>query len=228
MMKKIFLNQWKKAKQKNDNNILNLCNKDHNAKILDLGCDDGTWTLKLGEKVNTKNLFGIEINNIAVEIARNKGINVKKGNLNKKFPFPSNFFDVVHSNQVIEHLDNPDIFLEEIFRVLKPKGYVIISTENISALDNLVSMFLGQQAFSQHISSKWHIGNKLSPHYGNKMGLGSWTHKIIFSYFGIQQLIQKYQFKSIIIKGAGHFPLPLFFDKIDPIHCHFITVRAMK
>lgn len=40
-------------------------------------------------------------------------------------------FDVVVSFQVIEHINNDRLFLEEIYRVLKPGGTVIISTPNI-------------------------------------------------------------------------------------------------
>lgn len=49
------------AKNDNDKNILGLLEKNSNARLMDLGCDDGKWTLRLGEKVCTKNLFGIDI-----------------------------------------------------------------------------------------------------------------------------------------------------------------------
>ena len=40
-------------------------------------------------------------------------------------PFEDNYFDVVFSKSVIEHFHNPEILVEEIFRVLKPGGLVI-------------------------------------------------------------------------------------------------------
>ncbi len=42
-----------------------------------------------------------------------------------------NSFDRVVSFQVIEHIQNDKLFLEEIYRVLKPGGFAIISTPNI-------------------------------------------------------------------------------------------------
>lgn len=43
------------------------------------------------------------------------------------FPFEDASFDGVISNQVLEHVFNPDEFLNEIFRVLKPQGKLLIS-----------------------------------------------------------------------------------------------------
>lgn len=55
---------------------------------------------------------------------------VKKCDVDKqKFPFPSNFFDIVYSGGVFEHLTNPLFFLKESKRVLKPKGKIILKTD---------------------------------------------------------------------------------------------------
>ena len=43
----------------------------------------------------------------------------------------SDQFDTVVSFQVIEHIENDRLFLQEIYRVLKPGGKAIISTPNI-------------------------------------------------------------------------------------------------
>lgn len=46
------------------------------------------------------------------------------------FSVSSNKFDVVVSFQVIEHIKNDRLFLQEIYRVLKPGGIALISTPN--------------------------------------------------------------------------------------------------
>jgi 2-polyprenyl-3-methyl-5-hydroxy-6-metoxy-1,4-benzoquinol methylase len=48
------------------------------------------------------------------------------------FPLPDNSFDVVFTKSVIEHVENWEQFLSEIFRVLKPGGSVIVMTPNWS------------------------------------------------------------------------------------------------
>jgi len=45
----------------------------------------------------------------------------------KVFPFTDCFFDYVISNQVLEHVLEPEQLMEEIYRVLKPKGLLLIT-----------------------------------------------------------------------------------------------------
>jgi len=42
------------------------------------------------------------------------------------FPFPDQSFDSVVCNKVFEHVFTPDLFLSEIFRVLKPEGQLLL------------------------------------------------------------------------------------------------------
>ena len=44
--------------------------------------------------------------------------------------FPANTFDLVFSDNVLEHVEKPDTFLEEIHRILKPGGLLITKTPN--------------------------------------------------------------------------------------------------
>lgn len=40
-------------------------------------------------------------------------------------PFPDNSFDVIYNKSFMEHLNHPDIFLREAFRILKPGGMIL-------------------------------------------------------------------------------------------------------
>ncbi|OGK20792.1 hypothetical protein A3C98_02630 [Candidatus Roizmanbacteria bacterium RIFCSPHIGHO2_02_FULL_37_15] len=227
LLKKFLLHLWLSAGSKNQQNIIDLCETDNNARFVDLGCDDGKWTMKVAKKINTKLVFGLDFSKKQLQKAGNLGIKTAKGDLNEILPYRSNFFAVVHSNQVIEHLVNTDNFVSEIYRILKPGGYAIVSTENLSSWHNIIALILGWQAFSQHISKLYHIGNPFSPHYEKKLKSG-WTHNIIFTYFGLQKLFIKYGFIVEELKGAGYYPLPNFIARLDPRHAHFITIKARK
>jgi len=229
-MKKIFSRMYENARRLNDRNILKLLQKKSDCNLLDLGCDDGTWTMQLANMLDTKNIFGIEVVDDRIKIAESKNIKVIKSDLNRTFPYESDFFDVVHANQVIEHITNLDNFIKEIRRVLKPGGYAIISTENASSWHNIFASIMGWQIFSltNVICIKGGIGNPWALHRGTSSGLESWTHKTIFNYLGLIEIFEAYQFVKGDILGSGYHPLPAMFGSIDKRHAHFLAIKVFK
>ncbi|MCB9790662.1 class I SAM-dependent methyltransferase [Candidatus Nomurabacteria bacterium] len=114
-LKKMFFNALELDKR----NIIDLLEPNPSAKLLDLGCDDGEWTKKLANIVGTEDYHGLDIVGERLQIAaKENGVQTKLGNLNQGLPWENNTFDVVHSNQVFEHLCDLDQFISEIYRVL--------------------------------------------------------------------------------------------------------------
>lgn len=229
-MKKILNNLYNEASQMNRKNILSLIEVNSSGSILDLGCDEGTWTLELAKKMNSKNIYGVEIVDERSILAMEKGIHVEKSDLNLTFPFDDESFDVIHANQVIEHIGQLDNFISEISRVLKSNGYAIISSENGSSWCNIIAAICGWQIFSltNMSSKKSGIGNPLALHRNEDINLSSWTHKTIFNYRGFKEIFEAYGFKVESIKGSGYFPLPGVIGTIDVRHSHFITIKIRK
>jgi 2-polyprenyl-3-methyl-5-hydroxy-6-metoxy-1,4-benzoquinol methylase len=229
-MKKILDKIYKNAAALNFNNINSLLEKNSSALFLDLGCDDGELSMKLAEKIGTKNIYGAEIVQERLSEAESRGIKVKKINLNNKFDYENNYFDVIHANQVIEHLTDSDNFVSEIYRILKIGGYAIISTENASSWCNIFSSIMGWQIFSltNFSSEKPSIGNPLSIHRGEKSNLSSWNHVRIYNIYGLKDYFEAFGFKTEAIKGAGYFPLPAILGCLDKTHSHFITFKIRK
>lgn len=48
-------------------------------------------------------------------------------------PYPDDYFDEVLSLETIEHVNRPDIFLKELYRVLLPQGRLVLSTPSDTA-----------------------------------------------------------------------------------------------
>ncbi len=101
-------------------------------RVLDLGCGRGRGSSVLADYA--EKVVAIDIS--ADTISENKRRYVNKGNLvfkemnAEKLELEDNNFDVVISFEVIEHVDNPDIFLREIKRVLKSSGFAFLTTPN--------------------------------------------------------------------------------------------------
>jgi len=229
-MKKYLQRLYKTAEKSNYENIYSLLEKNIEAKVLDLGCDDGAVSLKIAQTIGTKNIFGVEIVDEKIKIAETNGIIVKKSDLNHKLDYENIFFDVVVVNQVIEHLYNSDVFLGEIYRILKPGGYAIISTENASSWCNILASILGWQIFSltNFSSMKRGIGNPLALQKNFEPQNCSWNHIRIYNFRGLKEYCELFNFKIEKIKGAGCFPLPNFIGNIDKTHCHFMTFKIKK
>lgn len=51
-------------------------------------------------------------------------------------PYDDDTYDIVTATEVIEHLENPRLFVREINRVLKPKGVCVLSTPNVLNLNS--------------------------------------------------------------------------------------------
>lgn len=230
MFKKYLENLYIRAAELNHRNILDLLERDEDARFLDLGCDDGIFSLKMAGKIGTKNVYGVEIVEERMILSQEKGILTKNFDLNGGFDFENNFFDAIVANQVIEHLSNSDNFISEIYRILKPGGYAVISTENASSWCNIFASIMGWQIFSltNFSSKKQGIGNPFSLHRGENSNLDSWNHVRIYNIRGLREYFEAFDFKIEKTKGAGYFPLSSDIGNLDKTHSHFMAFKIRK
>ena len=99
--------------------------------VLDLGCNAGHGTHIISKVC--KDITGVDVSPNAIEAAKEKyeSKNVKFFVVDGlKLPFPAHSFDLVTSFQVIEHLAAYEIYFNEIKRVLRPEGILLITTPN--------------------------------------------------------------------------------------------------
>lgn len=121
--------------------------------VLDVGCGNGQHTLK--SACFAKEIIGIDYNSqslvLAAKFAKEENIkNVKfiKGNIERRLPFKSVFFDKVLFLDVLEHLNNRENAMEEIFRVLKPHGLLFLSIPNCNTSWKKLQASVGVNSFT--------------------------------------------------------------------------------
>ena len=211
--------------------ILNLLKPDKSAKLLDLGCRDGIFTLELGKRVGTEQLYGVDVVPDFIEQSEAKGIRAYQADLNEPLPLDSDSFDIVHANQVLEHIYHTDLFLKEIYRVLKPGGYAVISTPNLAGWHSIASLFLGWQPFPAEISDEIRAGNPLVSQK-RRSGYTHPRHHRVPTYRGLKELFQYHGFRVEKIVGIGYHPFPVkigrVLSRLDPRHSVCLTIKARK
>lgn len=98
------------------------------STVLDVGCFDGAFFAPL---IESYNCIGIELNKLAAERARSRGVTIIGHDLWAFNDLPEDgLADCVTSFDVIEHVDEPRGFLQFCVRAVRPGGLVIIATGN--------------------------------------------------------------------------------------------------
>lgn len=115
-------------------------NLPENSKILDVGCGGGLVTIPLAR-------MGFEVtgidpcaeNILAAKTSCEEGLKIKLLNTEIE-SFEEKNFDMIVCLEVIEHIQNHEIFFKSIASKLKPGGIVIFSTINRNALSYLLGI----------------------------------------------------------------------------------------
>lgn len=126
-------------------------------KVLDIGCGTGYGTKMIFDKGNET--YGLDISEAAINYAQKKYPGPKYVCCSaEKIPFPNNYFDAITAFEVIEHVQNPEKMLEEIYRVLKENGDLFISTPNPRHMARRIKHLLFKRPFPEKLGPNiYHI-----------------------------------------------------------------------
>ena len=119
------------------------------TRLLDIGSATGALLGKL--KTRGWNVTGIEISTPQADYARNeRGLDIIGVPLEKAGLGPDSF-DVVLASHLIEHLNNPGLFVREVYRILKPGSYFLVTTPNISGFQGRLMQSRWRSAIFDHL-----------------------------------------------------------------------------
>lgn len=154
------------------------------TRVLDLGCGlNGLFLQKIQSTVNEGTGIDLEIN----DNFENNKIKLISHNLDNTLPLQDNYFDIVTSLANLEHLNKPELVLQEIYRVLKPGGLLLLTTPTVYSKPVLEFM-----AFKLGIISKEEISDHKK--YFTKIELESSCKNIGFSEY-------KYSYFQLFMNG---------------------------
>jgi SAM-dependent methyltransferase len=125
--------------------------------VLDLGCG-------LGRFIDFRpETLGVDINPYNVEYCKKQGHNVQLM-VKNSIPFPDQSFDCILMDNVLEHIECPQIIIKEIVRTLRNQGKLVVGVPGVKgyAYDPDHKIFYNKDQLSRLLSSE---GFELVSHF---------------------------------------------------------------
>lgn len=128
------------------NDIVELIDQPKTEKItvLEIGCGCGATLLQIKNKYKGAELYGVELNEGAADIAKTVAAITVQDIEAAKLNFEEKYFDYILYCDVLEHLNDPLTILKNTGKYLKPEGKVLASIPNVmhySVIRNLLNGF---------------------------------------------------------------------------------------
>ena len=190
--------------------------------VLHIGCTDWPVTHHRIE-ANTllhkqiagvaRTCIGIDISHEGLSALKNEGHDVRYGDAEKLENFPEAAFDVVVIGEVLEHLNNPGLCLEKVFKVLRPNGEIVVTVPNAFFILNFISLLFHREI--THRDHTFYFSAKTINCLLKRHG------------FEISYLGYTFPMPKTIVKKILKFPLYLLFISI-PFFGLGIVIAALK
>lgn len=150
-------------------------------RLLDIGC--GAGGLLVAARKNGWEAQGLEVAEQAIGYVRKLGFEVFQGEL-QQAEFPAQHFDVITAAEILEHLSEPRVLVQEAARVLRPGGLFWATTPHARGLSARV------------LGLKWRC---------------VWPpeHLQLFSLAGMKALLHDAGFKQVRFQTTGANPIEI-------------------
>ncbi len=187
-------------------------------KVLEIGCGEGKFGECLKQQQNAE-VWGVEpvkqhANN-AKKVLDKVLVGGVEANLSR---LPTNYFDLIVANDVLEHLVDPYYVLVKLSRTLKKGGVIVSSIPNMRNFHIIHGLTVGKN---------WEY---------QESGILDKTHLRFFTTNSIQNMFKNHGYKVIKHEGINEDPLPRWFKaltyclpgKLDDMkYVQFVTVAKV-
>ncbi len=130
-------------------------------RVLEVGCGMGQFAERVLAELDV-DLVAVDLSPRMVELARKRGVDARAGDA-QSLAFEDGQFDCVVANWMLYHVDDLELTLSELARVLVPGGRLVAATigeEHMSEVWKLVGFLPPLRPFSRENGEE-----KLAPHF---------------------------------------------------------------
>ena len=167
----------------------------NNKSTLDIGCSFGHFLVHFGE-----NSVGVTIDKEEAEYGKQKGLDVRYGNIESADFVLDEKFEVIFANNLIEHLYSPHHFLCKIKKYLKPGGLLILG---VPCVPKIVSL------------------SRLHKFHGSL----AVAHINFFTSRTLAKTVERAGWEIMTVRGF-HFANQFIDKLLNPIYPHFYVVAS--
>lgn len=191
--------------------------QDRKLRVLDLGCGAGTPTKTVMGDQARYLVTGADLSRQAltkyVQDTQRSGVELDA----QRLPFASGSFDVVVSDDVIEHLVDTDAYAREISRVLRDGGWLFLSTPNLAAWFNRIGLLFGFQPAFSEVSFEKIFGRPGDDVVG---------HLRLFTSRSTREFLTYHGFTVVDARGARFDALPMVARPLDGLLSRFPSLAG--
>ncbi|MFI6655956.1 methyltransferase domain-containing protein [Streptomyces sp. NPDC050523] len=179
--------------------------------VLDIGCGDGTAAATAAPLLHGHRIVGVDWSQDALSRARAHLTYAIRGELTGGgLPFRSGCADAVLFSEVVEHLVDPDSALDEIRRVLRPGGHLMLSTPNLAAWYNRALLLAGVQPVFSEVSLRAIHG---------RPGREVVGHLRLYTARALREFVTASGFEVVGMRGAPFHGVPRPLRALDRLAC---------
>ncbi|MGH3203005.1 MAG: class I SAM-dependent methyltransferase [Streptosporangiaceae bacterium] len=188
------------------------------AVILDLGCGDGAALAQAVTQNPHHRFVGLDWSADALHQAKTKGLTTIRGSMQTRLPVTDGAADVVIMSELIEHLIDPDGALEEVRRVLRPGGALLLSTPNLAAWYNRGLLAAGIQPVFSEVSLRGVFGRPGSVVAG---------HLRLFTRRALTEFLTASGFRCVTVTVARYHDVPRPLGPLDRAFCRWPSAASI-
>ncbi len=166
------------------------------GRVLDVGCWDGQFIARV---LHDDRVVGVDVSHAALRAALRHQVRAVRAQVEAGLPFAGNVFATVVAAEIIEHVFDTQAVIDELARVLRPGGWLAMTTPNLVALSGRAQILLGRSPhnveFDASAGTSGHIRyftfdtlEQLLRRAGLRP-LGRWTNVAHFSVLGSSETV---------------------------------------
>ncbi|MGW3938869.1 methyltransferase domain-containing protein [Streptomyces phaeochromogenes] len=187
--------------------------------VLDIGCGDGSAAATAAPLLAGHRIVGVDWSQDALRRAHAHLPYAVRGELTDSgLPFRSASADAVLFSEVVEHLVDPDAALDEIHRILRPGGHLMLSTPNLAAWYNRALLLAGVQPVFSEVSLRAIHGRP------GKEVVG---HLRLYTARALREFVTASGFEVVRLKGAPFHGVPRPMRPLDRLACAVPSVSSI-